>query len=47
MYIANKFHSSSRRNSQYQLKAGDKVEWVYTCDWGKDVGGENSARNGK
>lgn len=32
--------------SRYQLKAGDKVEWVYTCDLGKDVGGEYSARNG-
>ncbi len=25
--------------SRYQLKAGDKVEWVYTCDLGVDVGG--------
>lgn len=25
--------------SRYQLKAGDVVEWVYTCDLGKDVGG--------
>lgn len=33
--------------SRYQLKEGDKVEWVYTCDLGKDVGGEKSARNGK
>lgn len=24
--------------SRYQLKPGDKVEWVYTCDLGKDVG---------
>lgn len=24
--------------SRYQLKQGDKVEWVYTCDLGKDVG---------
>lgn len=24
--------------SLYELKAGDKVEWVYTCDLGKDVG---------
>lgn len=28
--------------SKYQLKAGDKVEWVYTCDLGADVG-ENYA----
>lgn len=32
--------------SRYQLKAGDRVEWVYTCDLGKDVGGHYSARNG-
>ena len=25
--------------SRYQLKPGDKVEWVYTCDLGVDVGG--------
>lgn len=24
--------------SRYQLKAGDKIEWVYTCDLGRDVG---------
>ncbi len=33
--------------SSYQLKAGDKVEWVYTCNLGADVGGEYSARNGR
>ncbi|MBP3359499.1 MAG: DUF4430 domain-containing protein [Clostridia bacterium] len=32
--------------SRYQLKAGDKVEWVYTCDLGSDVGGGYGARNG-
>lgn len=25
--------------SRYQLKEDDKVEWVYTCDLGNDVGG--------
>lgn len=25
--------------SQYTLQAGDEVEWVYTCDFGADVGG--------
>lgn len=25
--------------SRYILKDGDRVEWVYTCDLGKDVGG--------
>ncbi len=24
--------------SRYQLQDGDKVEWVYTCDLGRDVG---------
>lgn len=33
--------------SRYQLKEGDTVEWVYTCDLGKDVGGSYSARNGR
>lgn len=32
--------------SNYILKNGDKVEWVYTCDLGNDVGGGYSARNG-
>ena len=32
--------------SRYELKDGDKVEWVYTCDLGKDVGGDYSAQNG-
>lgn len=25
--------------SRYQLKAGDVVEWRYTCDLGHDIGG--------
>ena len=29
--------------SRYQLKNGDKVEWVYTCDLGVDVGGYYAA----
>ena len=28
--------------SRYQLKDGDAVEWRYTCDLGKDVGGNMS-----
>lgn len=32
--------------SGYELKNGDKIEWVYTCDLGKDVGGDYSSRNG-
>ena len=33
--------------SRYQLKAGDKVEWVYTCDLGVDVGGNYAASGGQ
>ena len=33
--------------SLYTLKPGDKVEWVYTCDLGADVGDNYSQRNGK
>ncbi len=33
-------------SSLYFLCDGDKIEWIYTCDLGKDVGGEESARNG-
>ena len=33
--------------SRYQLKTGDVVEWVYTCDLGSDVGDTSGARNGK
>ena len=27
--------------SRYLLADGDNVEWVYTCDLGSDVGGNN------
>ena len=30
--------------SRYQLKAGDRIEWVYTCDLGVDVGGYYAAK---
>lgn len=33
-------------SSRYELKDGDRVEWVYTCDLGKDVGGGYSQKNG-
>lgn len=34
--------------SRYQLKQGDVIEWVYTCDLGRDVGDTyNSAGGGK
>ena len=25
--------------SRYQVKSGDKIEWIYTCDLGHDIGG--------
>lgn len=33
--------------SRYALKQGDDVEWVYTCDLGKDIGGEYAAGEGQ
>ena len=30
--------------SRYQLKDGDKICWVYTCDLGKDVGDNSLAK---
>lgn len=33
--------------SRYQLKQGDVIEWVYTCDLGKDVGGGYSTGQGE
>lgn len=30
-------------SSRYMLKDGDVVEWVYTCDLGRDVGGGTAA----
>lgn len=33
-------------SSKYTLKDGDIIEWVYTCDWGNDIGGGYSPRNG-
>lgn len=32
--------------SRYKLCENDEVEWVYTCDLGKDVGGEYASENG-
>ena len=32
--------------SLYELKNGDKAEWIYTCDLGRDVGGDYFANNG-
>ncbi len=34
-------------SSRYQLKEGDRVEWIYTCTLGEDIGGGYSARNGR
>lgn len=33
--------------SRYQLKQGDVIEWVYTCDLGHDVGGGYSTGQGE
>lgn len=30
-------------SSRYELKDGDKIVWEYTCDLGRDIGGEKSA----
>lgn len=31
--------------SRYQLKDGDIIEWIYTCDLGHDIGGRNAAES--
>lgn len=31
--------------SKYIINPGDKIEWIYTCDLGKDIGGENISQN--
>lgn len=33
--------------SRYSLQSGDTVEWVYTCDLGRDVGDTYGTRNGR
>jgi hypothetical protein len=33
--------------SRYQLKPGDVVEWLYTCDLGADIGGADAAGGGQ
>ena len=32
--------------SQYAVKKGDKIEWVYTCNKGTDVGDNSGEKNG-
>jgi len=34
-------------SSRYQLQEGDVIEWVYTCDLGRDVGDTYLLQNGK
>lgn len=34
-------------SSRYMLKDGDAVEWMYTCDLGRDIGGDQAASGGK
>ena len=31
--------------SLYNLKDGDKIEWIYTCDLGEDLGGDYASQN--
>ncbi len=31
----------------YKLETGDEVEWVYTCNLGRDVGGDYAVQNGE
>nr|WP_286672395.1 DUF4430 domain-containing protein [Cohnella hashimotonis] len=33
-------------SSRYKLKQGDVIEWVYTCDLGRDVGDTYNASGG-
>ena len=33
--------------SRYQLKPGDVVAWIYTCDLGRDIGGGYAATGGR
>ena len=33
--------------SRYQLQDGDRIEWVYTCDLGRDVGNEGNLQRGE
>lgn len=28
--------------SSYKVKNGDSIDWIYTCDLGRDIGGENA-----
>ncbi len=32
-------------SSRYALKDGDRIEWIYTCDLGRDIGGDWKAQN--
>lgn len=34
-------------SSRYALKDGDVIEWVYTCDLGRDIGGDMAAAGGR
>lgn len=33
--------------SRYQLEDGDKIEWIYTCDLGRDIGGDMTNQGGR
>lgn len=34
-------------SSQYKVKNGDTIEWIYTCNGGRDIGDTYSSGNGK
>ncbi|MDR3314767.1 MAG: DUF4430 domain-containing protein [Oscillospiraceae bacterium] len=46
MYKVNGVFPSSG-SSNYALQEGDVIEWVYSCDLGRDVGGAGSAGQGR
>jgi len=33
--------------SRYLLSDGDVIEWIYTCDLGRDIGGESAIKGGE
>ncbi|OCT14849.1 hypothetical protein A8709_11445 [Paenibacillus pectinilyticus] len=33
--------------SRYMLKDGDVIDWVYTCDLGRDIGGDQAGAGGR
>ena len=46
VYTVNGEYSNEAANV-YQIKDNDLIEWIYTCDLGRDIGGDYAQRNGK